>query len=100
MRPLRELLGQLFAHRPRLAQKMRQHEIWDCWETIVGPRIAAETTPMRFTGTTLVIGVTSPVWIQELSYLKPELLAKIRTLLDPALITDIRLELKARSGNT
>ncbi|MBI2345493.1 MAG: DUF721 domain-containing protein [Deltaproteobacteria bacterium] len=93
MQRLGELLTELLRQRPTLARKMQQHSIWDRWEEVVGDKIAAAAVPVRMKGTTLVIGVSNSTWMQELTYLKPELLAKIQKAIGPELIADIRCEL-------
>ncbi|MBI4366073.1 MAG: DUF721 domain-containing protein [Deltaproteobacteria bacterium] len=100
MRSFRELLAQWLAGDTRAARKMRQYQVWDRWETVVGPRIAAVTKPLRVLDTTLVIGVADSTWLQELCYLKPDLLAKLQTQTGAETITDLRFELHPRLGNT
>jgi len=50
----------------------------DEWRSIVGPRIAARTRVGKVWKGTLTIKVASSAWSNELSLLKPELLAKLR----------------------
>ena len=101
MRTLRDLLGTLFDRRPQLARKMQQHTIWKLWPSIAGPTLSATVHPDRFSGTTLTLAVTNSVWMQELTYLKMELLEKIQAAMGAECVTDIRFELsRSRSENT
>lgn len=81
------------AKRLGLAKKMRRYEVMNLWEKIAGPVIAAHASPVRWTGTILVISVEHSAWMQELSYLKPELMNKTREALPDIDISDIRFEL-------
>ena len=54
------------------------------WPRLVGPRIAAATTPRMITADgTLVVGVRTHGWMQELSLLERQLLATLNAA-DPA----------------
>ncbi|MBI4238312.1 MAG: DUF721 domain-containing protein [Deltaproteobacteria bacterium] len=86
-----ELLAGLFQQRPEYAAKARQYRIWELWPRVVGESIARNATPIRMQDTTLLVGVRDSVWLQELTMLRPQLLAKIHTLVDPALVTEIRV---------
>ncbi len=88
--PIAELLAHILGNNPRHEKKMRQYQLWSQWSVVVGEAIAAKAQPLRMQDTTLLIGVTSSAWVQELSMMKPRLLAKIHTVLDPALCTDLR----------
>jgi len=47
------------------------------WESIVGPRISAVSSPIDVRGKTLVIEVEDPVWRNELSLLQGTILDEI-----------------------
>ncbi|MBI2343085.1 MAG: DUF721 domain-containing protein [Deltaproteobacteria bacterium] len=88
------LLEQVLGGKPRTAQKIRQHALWPIWEQVVGSQIAAHAQPVRMQGTVLILAVSSPSWVQELTMMRRELLAKIHEQIDPLLMTDIRCELR------
>lgn len=75
-----------------LKARLNRYGIWDQWQRIVGPAIAAHARPSRWQGTALVVRVAHPVWVQELTLLKPQLLEQIRGKLPKATIDDIRFE--------
>lgn len=51
--------------------------VFDRWEEIVGPAIAAESWPVRITDGVLRIGVEQPGWATQLSFLGPDLVRKV-----------------------
>lgn len=92
-----ELLQSVLKNTPAVAKKVQQYQLWNQWAEAVGPQVAAQAWPARMQGTTLVVAATSPSWVQELSMLRSDLLRKVQLILDPKLVTDIRVEL-ARKG--
>ena len=88
-----ELLQSVLKNSPKVAQKVQQYQLWNQWAEMVGPLIAAQAWPARMQGTTLVVAAKSPSWVQELTMLRSELLRKIQMILDPTLVTHIRVEL-------
>jgi len=52
------------------------------WHAAAGEQIAAATNPARLTRGTLLVECESAVWAQELTYLGPEILERLRAL-DP-----------------
>src|SRR5512135_36563 len=59
------------------------------WEAIVGPAIAAVTTPRRLSSGTLTIACTGPI-AMELQYLSGELTARINAHLGSQVVTGLR----------
>ena len=47
------------------------------WAERVGPAIAAVTTPMRVTQGTLIVGVRSSAWLNELKMMEKEIVSRI-----------------------
>jgi predicted nucleic acid-binding Zn ribbon protein len=56
----------------------------DEWPTLAGESLARHATALRVEGDTLVVGVTHPVVMHEMSHRKAELLAKIQAHGDSA----------------
>lgn len=79
-----------------LKHRLKQSEVVMKWEDIVGERIAVETKAEVIRGKTLFVNVTSPMWAQELNFLKPEIMKKIRQEIGRGIVTDIRF----KSGQT
>ncbi|HLZ32857.1 MAG TPA: DUF721 domain-containing protein [Nitrospira sp.] len=69
----------------RLFELRLQHQ----WHEIVGDPIAAHTRPDQIRFKKLHVIVRNSVWLQQLTFLKPTLLAKLNAQADTELISDI-----------
>ena len=67
--------------------------VWELWEAAVGQAIAANTRPAAFRGKLLVVEVTSSTWLQELQFLKSDLITQVNAALGKPLIGDIRFKI-------
>jgi len=82
-----------------LEEKIRKYTLWNHWPEIVGPKIAEKTSPLRVQGNTLVIGVESHAWMNELTLMKSMLLEKIHQSQKDCPIKNLRFELKGKTSN-
>jgi predicted nucleic acid-binding Zn ribbon protein len=71
--PLGELLAR-FLNRRGLAAKVEAASVVPEWDTLVGPQIAAVTTPLRVSDGTLLVAVETSAWIMELNLMKADIL--------------------------
>lgn len=62
------------------------------WDRAVGEQMARHTEPGRLAEGVLTVRVSSPVWAHQLSFLKPELLERLHTLVPEAGIRDLRFQ--------
>lgn len=72
-----------------LEEKVRDRAVIAQWSSIVGERIAANTKARSVRSGRLLVDVASPVWLQELTLIKPILLARIHAHLDDSSVHDI-----------
>jgi predicted nucleic acid-binding Zn ribbon protein len=91
--PLAQVLEKML-ERKGLGKKLAQYALFEEWEKIVGASLAEKTQPLKIQGNQLVIGVEHSTWIQELQFLKPKLLQKIRQEFPETTISDLRFILK------
>jgi predicted nucleic acid-binding Zn ribbon protein len=87
-----ERIGDLL--RERLAAlgwecRLREEEVLTGWDAAVGPQIAAHARPSHIANHRLTIVTESPVWTQQLSMLKPELLRRIAGSFGRDAVTDL-----------
>lgn len=74
-----------------LANRIDQAAVIPDWPKLVGPQIAAVTTPQSITANgTLFVAVTTNSWMNELSLLEPELLRSLNAKSGRAPIRRIR----------
>ena len=66
-------------------------QIRTAWNTAVGDLFAAQSVPGTIRRGVLEVRVTAPIFSQELTFRKAEILAKLRELLPAAEIRDLRL---------
>lgn len=71
---------------------LKTYSIWGAWKEIVGEAIALQTQPRAIRNHILFIDVSHSTWMQQLQFLKPTLLEKIRSFLGESLIEDIRFK--------
>jgi hypothetical protein len=68
---------------------LREEEVLTNWAAAVGPQIAAHARPSHITDRRLTIVTESPVWTQQLSLLKPDLLRRIARNFGPEVVADL-----------
>lgn len=75
----------------RLTAKAAEYEAFQFWPDVVGPEIAKISMPEKLLRKrVLVVRVIDPVWVQELSLQKAEILDRMNALGVGAVIEDIR----------
>jgi predicted nucleic acid-binding Zn ribbon protein len=80
-----------------IAGKVRIERITTEWTDLVGSKIAARTRPRGIHGRALVIEVASSAWLQELTMLRPQLLAQLLTRIgEPRLFDEISFRIAGR----
>jgi predicted nucleic acid-binding Zn ribbon protein len=68
-------------------------KIWDIWDIAVGERIAKNARPAAFKGDLLIVHVNSSVWMQQLGFLKTEIIAKLNEFLSEGSVREIRFKI-------
>jgi predicted nucleic acid-binding Zn ribbon protein len=66
--------------------------VFERWEEIVGPTIAAHAWPLRVHEGVLRIGVDQPAWATQLTFLGPELLRKVTAATGDSAITGVEIK--------
>jgi predicted nucleic acid-binding Zn ribbon protein len=79
------------ARRYGLAPRLLEYKLRHRWEDIAGEAIAAHTWPDAIRFKRLYLLVRDSVWLQQLTFLKPELIERINAAAGQTLITDIVL---------
>ncbi len=76
------------------AQRLADHAVWAHWDAVVGPTIARHARPERLRRGVLFVAVDSPEWMQELQFLKHQLLERLNARLGRAALRDVFLVLE------
>lgn len=69
--------------------RLREEVVLADWDAAVGSQIAAHARPSHITDRRLTVITESPVWTQQLSLLKPDLLSRIARSFGPGIVTDL-----------
>jgi len=72
-----------------LKKRIKDCEVFEIWDDVVGENIATRTAPLGFRKGTLKIGVSDHGWLQQLQFMKEETKAKLNEKLGRALVEDI-----------
>ncbi len=70
--------------------KVREHRVFDLWESEVGGPIAKNTRPKSISRGVLFVIAKSSVWVQELTLKKPDIIKRLNIRLGGELIKDIK----------
>jgi predicted nucleic acid-binding Zn ribbon protein len=87
MTPVGDLLSTALS--PELERRVRCRRVLKRWPQLVGAEIANASQPQSFRGSTLFVTTSSAVWSNELTLLKPQIMAKLNAALGEALVQDI-----------
>lgn len=90
--PIGELVGHLLGKYRRESDK-ELTRIWDLWEDTVGELIAENTRPAAFKGKILIVHVTSSTWMQQLQFLKKDIIGKVNKVLGEEVVEEIKFRI-------
>jgi len=76
-----------------LDRRYREHEIWAIWPTVVGAQIARHACPRSLHRGRLVVHVTDPVWLHQLSMLRHRLVGALNARLSEPAIREMVLRI-------
>ena len=79
------------ARRHGMEAKLLEHKLLTSWPDIAGQPVASHTRPDHILFKKLYLVAENSVWVQHLTFLKPELIAKVNEAAGSAMITDVVL---------
>lgn len=83
-----DLLGAYLRGTPA-EKRIGEGRIWQVWDTAVGKKIAAHAQPSAFRDGVLTLTVDNAPWMQQLSFLKPELISKLNAEMGEEIVREI-----------
>lgn len=86
--PVADLIEAVFAGKP-VQKRLREMKIWQVWEEAVGQQIAAKALPAAFRDGTLTVRVTGSAWMQQLTLMKPQIIANLNEATGEPLVREI-----------
>lgn len=87
-----EKLGHVLAlslKRLDLNSRLEDYGIWTVWDQVVGTAIARNAQPEKIRNGTLMVKVSSPVWMQQLQFMKDMIAAKLNEQLKSPVVKNI-----------
>lgn len=60
-----------------LGARLDEYSVWPIWNDVVGPVIARNAQPEKIRNGTLFVKVSSPVWMQQLQFMKEMIAGKL-----------------------
>jgi hypothetical protein len=87
-----ERLGQVLEKslkRMEISTRLDEYAVWPIWNDTVGITIARNAQPEKIRNGTLFIKVTSPVWMQQLQYMKDMIMEKLNQRLKTGVVKNI-----------
>jgi predicted nucleic acid-binding Zn ribbon protein len=73
-----------------ITARLEKQSAVTAWAEVVGPKIAEETKALSIDGDVLVVKVNRAAWRQQLTFMKPDLLAKLESVIGKGRISDIK----------
>ena len=71
------------------AMRLDEYGVWPVWNDVVGKAIARNAQPEKIRNGTLFVKVASPVWMQQLQYMKEMIAEKLNTRLNKEVVKNI-----------
>jgi hypothetical protein len=90
--PSLERLGAVLDHslkRFELGARLDEYGVWPIWNDVVGKTIALNAQPEKIRNGTLFVKVSSPVWMQQLQFMKEPILEKLNQRLKGEVVKTI-----------
>jgi len=72
-----------------LNARLEDYGIWTIWNQTVGAAIARNAQPEKIRNGTLMVKVSSPVWMQQLQFMKEMITAKLNEQLKSTVVKNI-----------
>jgi len=87
-----ERVGDVLSHslkRLDLTPRLDEYGVWPIWNDVVGKAIANNAQPEKIRNGTLFVKVTSPVWLQQLQFMKEMITEKLNQRLKSEVVKTI-----------
>lgn len=85
------LLAGIFGGKPA-ARLLKEIVIWQVWDEVVGPQIARRARPSAIRDGVLTVTVASGPWLQQLTFLKGEIVTQLNEKVGEPLVREIYLK--------
>ena len=86
--------------RLELSPRLDEYGVWPIWNDVVGKPIARNAQPEKIRNGTLFVKVTSPVWMQQLQFMKVMIAGKLNQRLKSQIVKNIFFVIGRIDGDT
>lgn len=83
-----------------LGIRVKQYQIWEVWDGVVGKHIAKQAQPKQIRNMILWVHVSSSTWMQQLEFMKRDIINKLNERIGETVIHDIRFRIGDISQET
>ena len=80
--------------------RVKQYQIWEVWDDVVGEPIARQAQPNQIGNMILRVNVTSSTWMQQLEFMRHDIIKKLNERIGETVIKDIRFRIGEISQGT
>ena len=94
-RPVGESLGRISRHLGAPPPSALT-AVFDGWEELVGPAVAANTRPLSLRRGVLIVAVEQPAWAAQLAWLESDLLHRFSERLGAGVVTTVSVRVRPR----
>jgi predicted nucleic acid-binding Zn ribbon protein len=94
-RPLGESLDRL-SHTLGAPGATALAALFERWEDIVGPAVAAHARPLKLAGGVLTVAVDEPGWATQLTYLEADLVRRVEEVVGAGAVREVRVRVRPR----
>jgi hypothetical protein len=85
--------------RRRLSKPLRLYQVQRLWRTLVGATTAARSRPSFLKQGVLSVAVADSTWLQELTFLKAQILEKVQSALSAQAVSALRFYVRAGAAS-
>lgn len=68
-------------------------QVWNIWKEAVGSAVAENARPAAFKGNLLLVNVSSSPWLQQLQFLKADIIIRLNLALKQELVKEIKFKI-------
>lgn len=72
--------------------RVKEYGLWKAWDKMVGQQVSRHCQPERIKDGILFLKVNSPVWMQQLQFMKSMILEKVNGCLGDNVVRDLRFQ--------
>lgn len=76
-----------------LTGKLKEHEVWNVWDAVVGKHVSLHAQPERIRNKILFVRVSTSPWMQQLSYMGEGIVEALNKRLGAPIVEGIRFKL-------